>query len=185
MLDCWLHIHVGYWRTDWSEALTIAHANLFFELPEYWFIIRLVLSDDFKQIVTLPWPSIIILINSGRLARELSGFKSNWPSQHDLSYMFTIGVKHQLYKQIKGGVPVPLFPWNKLACSPVHQKSEICPIVSLLLFHWYPGSGVALDCIDSWSLSSFVLFLCSLFPTIVFVPLWPSKLGLCSPLPLK
>ena len=55
----------------------VAHANLFFALPEYWLIIRLVLSDDFKQIVTLPRPSIIILINSGRLARELSGFKSN------------------------------------------------------------------------------------------------------------
>ena len=40
-------------------------------------------------------------------------------------------VKHQLYKQIKGGIPVPLFPCNKLACSPVPQKSEICPIVKI------------------------------------------------------
>ena len=24
-----------------------------------------------------------------------------------------------------------------------------CITVSLLLFHWYPGSGVVLDCIDS------------------------------------
>ena len=24
-----------------------------------------------------------------------------------------------------------------------------CLTVSLLLFHWYPGSGVVLDCIDS------------------------------------
>ena len=55
----------------------VAHANLFFALPEYWLIIRLVLSDDFKQIATLVRPSIIILINSGRLARDLSGFKSN------------------------------------------------------------------------------------------------------------
>ena len=45
----------------------VAHAYLFFALPEYWLIIRLVLSDDFKQIVTLPGPSIIILINSGGL----------------------------------------------------------------------------------------------------------------------
>ena len=51
----------------------VAHANLFFALPEYWLIIRLMLSDYLKQIVTLPRPSIIILIN----ARELSGFKSN------------------------------------------------------------------------------------------------------------
>ena len=32
-----------------------------------------------------------------------------------------------------------------------------CLTVSLLLFHWYPGSGVVLDCIDSWSLPSFLL----------------------------
>ena len=55
----------------------VSHANLFFALPEYWLIIRLMLSDDLKQIVTLRRPSKIILINSGRLARELSGFKSN------------------------------------------------------------------------------------------------------------
>ena len=29
------------------------------------------------------------------------------------------------------------------------------------------------------------VFLCSLFPKIVFVPLFPSKFGLCSPVPLK
>ena len=27
-----------------------------------------------------------------------------------------------------------------------------CPIVKLLLSHWYPGSGVVLDCINFWSL---------------------------------
>ena len=32
-----------------------------------------------------------------------------------------------------------------------------CLTVSLLLSHWYPGSGVVLDCIDSWSLPSFLL----------------------------
>ena len=34
-----------------------------------------------------------------------------------------------------------------------------CPIVRLLLSHWYPGSGGVLDCIDSWSFPSFLLFL--------------------------
>ena len=33
-----------------------------------------------------------------------------------------------------------------------------CPIVSLLLSHWYPGSDVVLNCIDSWSLSSLLLY---------------------------
>ena len=32
-----------------------------------------------------------------------------------------------------------------------------CLIVSLLLSRWYPESGVILDCIDSWSLPSFLL----------------------------
>ena len=31
------------------------------------------------------------------------------------------------------------------------------------LSHWYPGSGVALDCINSWSLPSFLLLLRSLY----------------------
>ena len=32
-----------------------------------------------------------------------------------------------------------------------------CLIVTLSLFHWYPGSGVVLDCINSWSSPSFLL----------------------------
>ena len=32
-----------------------------------------------------------------------------------------------------------------------------CLIMKLSLFHWYPGSGVVLDYIDSWSLPSFLL----------------------------
>ena len=33
--------------------------------------------------------------------------------------------------------------------------------VSLSLSHWYPGSGVVLDCIDSWSLQPYLLVLMS------------------------
>ena len=32
-----------------------------------------------------------------------------------------------------------------------------CLIVSLLLSHWYLGSGLVLDCIDSWSLHPYLL----------------------------
>ena len=41
-----------------------------------------------------------------------------------------------------------------------------CLTMSLSLSHWYPGSGVVLDCIDSWSLHPYLLFFtlsCSLF----------------------
>ena len=34
-----------------------------------------------------------------------------------------------------------------------------CLTVSLLLSNWYPGSGVVLDCIDSWSLHPYLLLL--------------------------
>ena len=52
-----------------------------------------------------------------------------------------------------------------------------CLILSLLLSHWYPGSGVVLDCIDSWSLPSFLLCYLrtisywrhSLYHTVAFV----------------
>ena len=37
-----------------------------------------------------------------------------------------------------------------------------CLIVKLSLSHWYHGSGVVLDCIDSWYLPSFLLYFCSL-----------------------
>ena len=37
-----------------------------------------------------------------------------------------------------------------------------CLIVKLSLSHWYPGSGVELDFIDSWYLPSFLLYFCSL-----------------------
>ena len=36
-----------------------------------------------------------------------------------------------------------------------------CLTVSLSLSHWYPGSGVVLDCIDSWSLHPYLLCLVS------------------------
>ena len=36
-----------------------------------------------------------------------------------------------------------------------------CLIVTLSLSHWYPGSGVVLDCIYSWFLPSFLLSLAS------------------------
>ena len=182
MLDCWLHIHVGYWRTGWSETSMVSHANLFFALPEYWLIIRLMLSDDLKQIVTLPRPSKVILINSGRLARELSGFKSNWPSQHELSYMFTMDVKHQLYKETKGGYLFPCFPKiNWLV--PLFLKNRKL----VLLWVCYFPIGILGQV---WNLIVLIPDLCPLsyfsyVPCSPLLSLFSSKLGLCSSLPLK
>ena len=37
------------------------------------------------------------------------------------------------------------------------QSSGWCLTLSLSISHWYPGSGVVLDCIDSWSLHPYLL----------------------------
>ena len=37
--------------------------------------------------------------------------------------------------------------------------SIVVSTVSLSLSHWYPGSGVVLDCIDSWSLHPYLLWM--------------------------
>ena len=44
-----------------------------------------------------------------------------------------------------------------------------CLIVNLSLSHWYPGSGVVLDCIDSWSLP-FCLLLQPGMKTVAWYP---------------
>ena len=41
-----------------------------------------------------------------------------------------------------------------LHCQAVYAMSS----VSLSLSHWYPGSGVVLDCINSWSLQPYLLY---------------------------
>ena len=41
--------------------------------------------------------------------------------------------------------------------------SFVVSSVSLSLFHWYPGSGVVLDCIDSCSLHHYLLSLSLLY----------------------
>ena len=39
----------------------------------------------------------------------------------------------------------------------------LCLTVSLSISHWYPGSGVVLDCIDSWSLHPHLLWFCLMY----------------------
>ena len=77
------------------------------------------------------------------------------------------------YWLFQGGTSFVDHPWDfclvfvMLSCASVywclvvtcwHIDSRLRSlIVSLLLSHWYPWSGVVLDCIDSWSLPSFLL----------------------------
>ena len=45
--------------------------------------------------------------------------------------------------------------------------SFVVSSVSLSLSHWYPGSGVVLDCIDSWSLHPYLLLCVSVYWCLV------------------
>ena len=42
--------------------------------------------------------------------------------------------------------------WSPAGKGLTSWLSFVVSSVSLSLSHWYPGSGVVLDCIDSWSL---------------------------------
>ena len=47
--------------------------------------------------------------------------------------------------------------WSPAGKGLTYWLSSVVSAVSLSLSHWYPGSGVVLDCIDSWSLHPYLL----------------------------
>ena len=49
--------------------------------------------------------------------------------------------------------------WSPAGKGLTSWLSFVVSSVSLSLSHWYPGSGVVLDCIDSWSLQPYLLHL--------------------------
>ena len=51
--------------------------------------------------------------------------------------------------------------WSPAGKGLTSWLSFVVSTVSLSLSHWYPGSGVVLDCIDSWSLHPYLLRLIS------------------------
>ena len=51
--------------------------------------------------------------------------------------------------------------WSPAGKGLTSWLSFVVSSVSLSLSHWYPGSGVVLDCIDSWSLHPYLLLPCS------------------------
>ena len=48
--------------------------------------------------------------------------------------------------------------WSPAGKGLTSWLSFVASSVSLSLSHWYPGSGVVLDCIDSWSMHHYLLF---------------------------
>ena len=53
--------------------------------------------------------------------------------------------------------------WSPAGKGLTSWLSFVMSSVSLSLSHWYPGSGVVLDCIDSWYLHHYLLLLSELF----------------------
>ena len=49
--------------------------------------------------------------------------------------------------------------WSPAGKGLTSWLSFVVSSVSLSLSHWYPGSGVVLDCIDSLSLQPYLLYL--------------------------
>ena len=49
-----------------------------------------------------------------------------------------------------------------------------CLTVSLSLSHWYPGSGVVLDCIHSWSLHPYLLQMIFSKNSLIWSPIFPN-----------
>ena len=47
--------------------------------------------------------------------------------------------------------------WSPAGKGLTSWLSFVVSTVSVSLSHWYPGSGVVLDCIDSWSLHTYLL----------------------------
>ena len=58
--------------------------------------------------------------------------------------------------------------WSPAGKGLTSWLSFVVSSVSLSLSHWYPGSGVVLDCIDSWSLHHYLLFFFDVLWLIVF-----------------
>ena len=68
-------------------------------------------------------------------------------------------MKHiqKLKDWVKNGDYTRLALWSPAGKGLTSWLSFVVSSVSLSLSHWYPGSGVVLDCIDSWSLHHYLL----------------------------
>ena len=60
--------------------------------------------------------------------------------------------------------------WSPAGKGLTSWLSSVVSAVSLSLSHWYPGSGVVLDCIDSWSLHPYLLTLVYAWANLTFFP---------------
>ena len=69
--------------------------------------------------------------------------------------------------------------WSPAGKGLTSLLSFVMSAVSLSLSHWYPGSGMVLDCIDSWSLHPYLLrgggrgFPAKIFSTMLLHPWFP------------
>ena len=66
--------------------------------------------------------------------------------------------------------------WSPAGKGLTSGLSFVVSAVNLSLSHWYPGSGVVLDCIDSWTLHPYLLWFCFIISwTTMEVSLTPTE----------
>ena len=97
-----------------------------------------------------------------RLVRRETGLSPTvkyfyWPFQSSASSVDHLGYFCLVFVMLSC-TPFFLMPCGHLLGKGWPLGSRLwCIIVKLSLSHWYPGSGLVLVCIDSWSLPSFFL----------------------------
>ena len=98
---------------------------------------------------------LIHIWTKGEVGAPLNRFKSSskifyWPFQGGTSFvdLFFLSCVCYAFVSVCLYVPCGHLLWKGW---PIGSRLW-CLTVSLLLSHWYPGSGVVLDCIYSWSL---------------------------------
>ena len=107
-----------------------------------------------------------LLIWPIRFTKCKKKIKKKCANENRINFITKMGITHEKHRYREKGLGLSCFRvCSLLPCG--HLKGKGWPLGSCLwcLFWfyylpiWYPGTGVVLDCIDSWSLLSFLLIM--------------------------
>ena len=137
---------VSYFRGDWSWNIFYGHS------PPFRWIIQEGLN------IYVSWYTSELTV---RLA-PLNRFKPSskifyWPFQGGTSFVDLLCFCSVLCLLCLCARLFICALWSPSGKGLTSWLSFVVSTVSLSLSHWYPGSGVVLDCIDSWSLHLYLL----------------------------
>ena len=84
-------------------------------------------------------------------------FEGNYCKKTPLSAYHMYKVKNYPSTKLKRNQGFTVCLWSPAGKGLTSWLLFVVSSVSLSISHWYPGSGVVLDCIDSWSLPPYLL----------------------------